>query len=99
MVDDLPTETQLERRRRQRREYHQRRADDTAGGQAHRHQWTVPDARIALNLSLTVPQAAIKLGRTASAVQNLRHRWRTGTLPRGLVDQVPRPPQHTQATE
>ncbi len=99
MAEDLPAETRLERRRRQRREYHQRRAKSTADGQAHRHQWTIPDARIALNLSLTAPQAAIKLGRTASAVQNLRHRWRAGTLPQGLADQVPHPPHSTQPVE
>ena len=99
MAEDLPAETRLERRRRQRREYHQRRALNTAGGQAHRHQWTIPEACIALDLGLTVPQAAIKLGRTASAVQNLRRRWRAGTLPHGLAGQVPRPPQQSSTAD
>jgi hypothetical protein len=99
LTEGLPEESRLERRRRQRREYHQRRADKTAGGQAHRQRWTIPEARIALDGRLTVPQAARRLGRTASAVQHLRQRWRTGTLPRGLADQVPRPPQRPQAVE
>lgn len=99
MAPGQPAETRLERRRRQRREYHQRRADKTAGGHAHRHRWTIPEARIALDLSLTVPQAARTLGRTAAAVQTLRQRWRNGNLPHGLAGQVPSPPQRRQPVE
>lgn len=99
MTESLPEESRLERRRRQRREYHQRRAAKTAGGQAHRQRWTIPEARIALDGRLSVPQAARQLGRTASAVQHLRQRWRAGTLPRGLADQVPRPPQRFGAVD
>jgi hypothetical protein len=99
VVEGLSGESRLERRRRQRREYYQRRADKTAGGRAHRQRWTIPEARVALDGRLSVPQAARQLGRTASAVQHLRQRWRTGTLPRGLVDQVPRPPQRVGAVD
>lgn len=99
VTEDLTEETRLERRRRQRREYHQRRAEKTSGGQAHRKRWTIPEARIALDGRLTVPQAARQLGRTASSVEHLRQRWRTGTLPRGLADQMPRPLQRTQPIE
>ncbi|MFV8227262.1 hypothetical protein ACNQRL_00140 [Mycolicibacterium fortuitum] len=90
-------ETGQERRRRQRREYHQRRTTRTAGGQEHGRRWTVADARIALNTGLTVPEAARQLSRSASAVESLRKRWRNGTLPIGLADQVPRPPKRPDA--
>ncbi|MGV9797342.1 hypothetical protein ACWDTP_04685 [Mycobacterium sp. NPDC003449] len=90
-------ETGQERRRRQRREYHQRRTTRTAGGQEHGRRWTIADARIALDMRLTVPQAATQLSRSASAVESLRKRWRNGTLPIGLTDQVPRAPKRPDA--
>jgi hypothetical protein len=99
VAEGLSEESRLERRRRQRREYYQRRAGRTAGGQAHRRRWTIPEARVALDGRLSVPQAARQLGRTAGAVQHLRQRWRAGTLPRGLADQVPRPPQRPRAVD
>jgi hypothetical protein len=86
-------ESGTERRRRQRREYHQRRTFRTSGGQEHGRQWTVADARIALDVRRTAPDVAIELGRSASAVESLRRRWRNGRLPAGLIDQVPRPPR------
>jgi hypothetical protein len=91
---DFPgPENNVERRLRQRREYHQRRNLRTSGGQEHGRQWTIAAARIALDIRRTVPDAAIELGRSASAVESLRRRWRNGRLPAGLIDQVPRPPR------
>ena len=81
-----------ERRRQQRREYHRRRTRQTAGGHEHGRPWTIADARVALDVARTVPEAAIELGRSASAVESLRQRWRAGRLPAGLADQMPRPP-------
>jgi len=85
-------ETAAERRRRQRREYHARRTRAYAGGPDNGQRWTVSDARIALDTTLKVPDAAEKVGRSASAVESLRRRWRTGRLPAGLVDHIPDPP-------
>lgn len=59
-------------------------AADTAGSR-----WTLSDARTALDTSLTVPQAAQRVGRSGSAVKSLRQRWRKGTLPADLADQLP----------
>lgn len=82
------TESPEERRRRQRREYHQRRTNRTAAGQEHGRRWTIVDARVALDLRLSVPEAAAAVGRSASAVESLRRRWRAGRLPAVLADQV-----------
>lgn len=51
--------------------------------------WTISDARTALDSSLTVPQAAQQIGRSGAAVKSLRQRWRKGTLPAELADQLP----------
>ncbi len=85
-------ETPAERRRRQRREYHARRTRNVSGGPDHGQRWTVSDARIALDTKLSVPDAALKVGRSASAVESLRRRWRTVRLPSGLADHIPDPP-------
>lgn len=86
-------ETAAERRRRQRREYHARRTRAIAAGPEHAKPWNVGDARVALDTSLTVPQAAEKVGRSANAVESLRRRWRAGRLPIGLSAHIPDPPR------
>lgn len=86
---DVPDqESPEERRRRQRREYHQRRTSRTTAGQEHGRRWTIADARIALDMRLSVPDAAAAVGRSANAVESLRRRWRAGRLPAALVDQI-----------
>lgn len=91
--DATEPENWMQRRRRQRREYHQRRTTRTAGGEEHGRRWTIADAKIALDRRLTAPEAAAQLGRSASAVETLRRRWRNGWLPAGIADQVPSPPR------
>lgn len=86
-------ETPAERRRRQRREYHARRSRAIAGGPDHGQRWTVSDARTALDTTLSVPEAALKVGRSATAVESLRRRWRTGRLPASLAAHMPEPPR------
>ncbi|MEB3052109.1 hypothetical protein KV112_20570 [Mycolicibacter sp. MYC123] len=81
-----------QRTRAERRRYTARRAQRTAGAARHRQRWLIEDARMALDLSLTVPQAAERLGRTAAAVEALRAKWRRGELGEGLAFQVPAPP-------
>ena len=78
----------------ERRSYTSRRAERTAST-AHntKMRWTITDARVALDLSLSVPEAAVQVGRTATAVENLRRKWRLGQLAAGLADQVPPPPR------
>ena len=76
------------------RRYLARRAARTApstDGTA-RRPWSVPDAKVALDLSLTVVEAALQIGRTASAVESLRSRWRAGKLPAGLAARLPSSP-------
>lgn len=76
-----------------RQRYTARRAERTAStADKAGTRWTIVDARTALNTGLTVTEAALKIGRTATAVQVLRAKWREGRLPAGLVDQVPPPP-------
>jgi hypothetical protein len=57
-----------------------------------RRPWSVPDAKVALDLSLTVVEAALKVDRTASSVESLRSRWRAGKLPAALADRLPSAP-------
>lgn len=80
----------------ERRSYTLRRAERTAatadrGGA----RWTIAEARVALDLSLSVPDAALQVGRTATAVENLRRKWRRGQLADGLTDQLPPAPAST----
>ncbi|MBS1693079.1 MAG: hypothetical protein JST91_12740 [Actinobacteria bacterium] len=78
----------------ERRSYTTRRAERTASTAHNRKmRWTITDARVALDLSLSVPEAAVRVGRTATAVENLRRKWRLGQLAAGLADQVPPPPR------
>lgn len=87
-----------ERKRQERRRYIDSRAMRTAvqtgkGNKTRsRRPWSIDEARTALNLKLTVPEAAVKINRTASAVEELRKRWRAGRLPASLADQIPPPP-------
>ncbi|CAN3132296.1 hypothetical protein ACNUDN_30675 [Mycobacterium sp. smrl_JER01] len=86
--------SESKRSRIERRNYSVRRAERTASTAVRRGQrWSIPDARIALDLSLSVPEAALQVGRTAAAVENLRRKWRLGQLASGLADQVPPPPR------
>lgn len=57
-----------------------------------RRPWSIPEAKIALNLSLTVVEAAMRVGRTASAVESMRSRWRAGKLPAALAARLPAAP-------
>ncbi|KAA1250330.1 hypothetical protein F0Q45_10350 [Mycobacterium simiae] len=87
-----------EGRREERRRYVERRAARTAvPGRTKRVKklWTVDEAKTALDFSLTVPEAALKVGRTASAVESLRLRWRQGRLPDLLNMHIP-PPRKDQ---
>jgi hypothetical protein len=75
--------------RRQRRRYAQRVAARTGdGAHARGSKWTIDDARTVLDLALSVPEAALRVGRTASAVAALRQRWRSGRLPAALQDHL-----------
>lgn len=88
-----------EGRRQERRRYIEGRAARTAvPGRTKnvKKPWTVDEAKIALNLSLTVPQAALQIGRTASAVESLRQRWRKGRLPDALSVHIPAPRKEQQ---
>jgi len=78
--------------RSERQAYTRRRAERTAGeATRHRNRWTIDDARTALDLSLSlsVPEVALRLGRTAAAVEGLRAKWRNGALSSSLADQLP----------
>jgi hypothetical protein len=84
-----------EGRRQERRRYVERRAQRTAvtgRKKQSKRLWTIDEAKAALDVSLTVPQAALKIGRTASAVESLRLRWRNGRLPAALALHAPPPP-------
>jgi hypothetical protein len=78
------------------RRYLARRAARTTppagGAEVARRPWSIPDAQIALDLSLTVVEAALRTGRTASAVESLRSRWRAGKLPAALATRLPAAP-------
>ncbi len=92
-MSDDPTPPPQRRSRAERRRYSERRAERTGAAAAKRGRpWTIGDARIALDLSLPVTEAAIQVGRTASAVESLRVKWRRGTLAESLALQVPPPP-------
>lgn len=81
------------RSKSERQRYTARRAERTAPtADKAGTRWSIADARTALNTEFTVSEAALKIGRTATAVQVLRAKWREGRLPAGLVDQVPPPP-------
>ena len=69
------------------RRYLARRAVRTAPpvGVSARRPWSIPDAKIAIDPSWTVVEAALQIGRTASAVESLRSRWRAGKLPAALA--------------
>jgi hypothetical protein len=85
-------------RRQERRRYVEKRAARTAApaqAKKGRRLWTIDEAKTALDLSLTVPEAALKIGRTASAVESLRIRWRNGRLPEALDAHIP-PPRKDQ---
>lgn len=82
---------------RQARYIRNRALRTAAEGSAQRRPWSIPDARVALDVSLTVPQAALRVGRTASAVESLRRRWRLGRLPDALSAHLPLPPPPVDA--
>lgn len=88
-----------EGRREERRRYVERRAQRTAIAarkKKGRRLWTIDEAKTALDPSLTVPEAALQVGRTASAVESLRLRWRNGRLPDALAAHIP-PPRKEQS--
>lgn len=76
------------------RRYLARRAARTAppAGQSARRPWSIPDAKIAIDPSRTVVEAALQIGRTASAVESLRSRWRAGKLAAPLAARLPAAP-------
>ena len=76
------------------RRYLARRAARTAPpiDETARRPWSVPEAKVALDPSLTVVEAALQIGRTASAVESLRSRWRAGKLPAALATRLPSAP-------
>jgi hypothetical protein len=91
---DMPTEQSPRGRGRktqtERQAYTRRRAQRTASeATSHRSRWTIDDARTALDVTMSVPEIALRLGRTASAVEGLRAKWRSGALPSALADQLP----------
>lgn len=89
--------TDSKQSKNERRRYTERRAERTAPTAVKAGaRWTIADARIALNTQLTVAEAALKIGRTATAVEVLRAKWRSGRLAAGLIDQVPPPPSGAQ---
>lgn len=77
---------------RRRRYVARRAARTTAPMGGSRRPWSIPDAAAALDLSLTVVEAALQVGRTASAVESLRSRWRAGKLPSTLSARLPSAP-------
>ncbi|MUL61005.1 hypothetical protein B5P44_00195 [Mycobacterium sp. CBMA 213] len=89
-----PVTARPRKTRNERQRYTQRRAERTGRtGDRQWRRWTISDARIALDPSLSVPDVAIQLGRTASAVEGLRAKWRAGRLPEALATQLPPPPR------
>ncbi|ORW08041.1 MULTISPECIES: hypothetical protein [Mycolicibacter] len=78
--------------RAERAAYTQRRAERTAKAPMKGSRWSIDDARTALDTSLSVPEVALMLGRTAAAVEGLRARWRAGELSSALADQLPPAP-------
>lgn len=89
----MAADTPRRRTKGERRRYTMRRAERTVtSADKQGARWTIADARVALDLSLSVPEAALQLGRTAAAVEALRAKWRRGELAAGLAQQVPPPP-------
>lgn len=89
-------ENPSKRSKEERRRYSQRRAQRTAASADKQGtRWTIGDARTALDLSLTVTEAAATVGRTAVAVELLRAKWRRGELATAIAAQVPPPPKDT----
>ncbi|OBK33745.1 hypothetical protein A5658_12915 [Mycobacterium sp. 1245111.1] len=84
-----PRATRGRKSRAERQAYTRRRAARTASAGRHRRRWTIDDARTALDTGLSVPEAALRLSRTAAAVEGLRAKWRRGSLPAALADQLP----------
>ena len=79
--------------RAERAAYTRRRAIRTADAAIqHGARWSIADALTAIDPTLTVPDAAVRLGRTAAAVEGLRAKWRAGKLSAALTDQLPPPP-------
>lgn len=88
-----------EGRREERRRYVERRAARTAVSAPAKNTkkpWNIDEAKTALDRSLTVPEAALLVGRTASAVESLRLRWRKGRLPEALAIHIPPPAKEQQ---
>jgi hypothetical protein len=81
-----------ERSAQERRRYVENRARRTSAGANTGRRWSITDARTALDPTLSVPDAAVAVGRSAVAVERLRAKWRSGRLPAGLINQVPPPP-------
>lgn len=80
--------------RAERAAYTRRRAIRTADAAVqHGARWSIDDALTAVDPTLTVPDAALRLGRTAAAVEGLRAKWRAGKLSAALTDQLPPPPK------
>ncbi len=95
----MPADSPRSRSKSERRRYTERRAERTAAGANKRGApWTIADARVALDLSLSVTDAALEIGRTATAVEGLRAKWRRGELAAGLAQQVP-PPQNREPSK
>lgn len=78
----------------ERAAYTRRRAIRTADAAVrHGARWSIGDALTAIDPTLTVPEAAVRLGRTAAAVEGLRAKWRAGQLSAALTDHLPPPPK------
>lgn len=105
MTSEYSPQESGQRKRQEQRRYIDSRAKRTAvrGGAtkkaATRRPWKIDEARTALNVKLTVPEAALKINRTASAVEELRKRWRAGRLPASLADHIPPPPSPTAQSD
>ena len=66
-------EKQGKRSKEERRRYSQRRSDRTAASaEKSGTRWTIGDARLALDLSLTVTQAAVEVGKQSVALRQPR---------------------------
>lgn len=90
MPTEQPSRGRGRKTQTERQAYTRSRAKRTASkATSHRNPWTIDDARTALDLTLPVPEIALRLGRTAAAVEGLRAKWRSGALPLALADQLP----------
>lgn len=90
---DQPAKKASGKTRAERTAYTRRRAIRTADAGRHGSRWSIEDALTAVDPTLSVPEAALKLGRTAAAVEGLRAKWRAGKLSSALTDQLPPPPK------